>query len=627
MPVLLFVYKAGEKSMERIGVFKDKLDTLPQSPGVYLMKNKNGKIIYVGKSKCLKNRVSSYFHSSGLSIKTQKLVSNIYDFDIIVTASEAEALVLENELIKRHNPKYNIKLKDAKTYPYIKMTFDNGFPHLSLARRRSDNNGRYYGPYTSSFAVNDIIKTVQKTFRIPECDKKLCYGRKVCRPCLSYHLDNCLGPCSGNVKPEDYSDAVRQIECFLRGDIKMAVDLLEEKMYAASEDMRFEDAARYRDSINNLKKLAEKQNVVTAPKNEEDYFGYFETDTLSCVTVLKVRGGIVSDKECVFLSVDEINDNEALCDLVLRYYDNFDMIPRKIYTSFEVGKESETDLSQTLSSLSGHSVDVHHPERGDKKALCSIAVENSKEAINTRLAILSHNDELLINIANLLGIEVVPERIESYDISNSGSESMYCGMIVLENAGFKKSDYRSFSIKSVDEQDDYASMSESIKRRLLHIGANDDASMNIAPDLILLDGGIGHVNTIKALMRDMNIDIPVFGMVKDEHHKTRTLTDGVHEISIAKNQEMFNFFYKIQEEVHRYTFSKMDASRRKNVKGSSLAEIDGIGQSKAKLLLKHFGSLRGVKNASLEELMQVSGISEQIANNIINHFTKQENKK
>ncbi len=613
--------------MVRSETFSEKLNTLPSSPGVYLMKNADGKIIYVGKSKCLKNRVSSYFHSSGLSIKTQKLVFNIYDFDIIVTSSEAEALVLENELIKRHNPKYNIKLKDAKTYPYIKMNVENGFPKLSLARKRGDTDGKYFGPYTSSFAVNDIIKTIEKIFRVPDCQKKLCYGKKVCRPCLSYHLDNCLAPCTGEVKPDEYIDIIKQIEYFLKGDCKSAMLMLEEKMYSASEAMRFEEAAKYRDSINNLNKLSEKQMVVSTPKNEEDYFGYFEGETISCITVLKVRGGIVSDKECIFLSSDEINDSEALCDLILRYYDNFDMIPRNIYTSFDADESLINELSETLSTISRHTVNVHHPERGDKKALCGIAVENSKQAINTRLAILSNNEETLVNVASLLCLEVIPERIESYDISNSGTSSMYCGMIVLENAKFKKTDYRSFSIKSIDGQDDYAAMTEALKRRLLHLSGDDDTSLGTTPDLILLDGGAGHVNTIKNLMNEMNIFIPVFGMVKDEHHKTRTLTDGENEISIAKNQEMFNFFYKIQEEVHRYTFSRMDASRRKAVKGSSLAQIDGIGESKAKLLLKHFGSFTAVKKASLEDLTEVKGISEAIAQNIINFFDKQENKK
>lgn len=627
MQVLLFSFMKGGENLKRSDTFKDKLDTLPMSPGVYLMKNENGKIIYVGKSKCLKNRVSSYFHSSGLSIKTQKLVSNIYDFDIIVTASEAEALVLENELIKRHNPKYNIKLKDAKTYPYIKMTVENGYPRLSLSRKRSDTKSKYFGPYTSSFAVNDIIKTMQKVFKLPDCEKKFCYGKKICRPCLSYHLSNCLAPCTGEIRAEDYEDTIKQIEYFLRGDSKKAVEMLEEKMYTASENMRFEDAAKYRDSIVNLKKLGEKQAVVSAPKNEEDVFGYYETETLSCITVLKVRGGFVSDKECIFLSPDEISDTDALCDLVLRFYDNFDMIPRSIYTSFDVGKEAEEELSQTLSLLSKHTVTVHHPERGDKKALCNIAINNSKEAINTRMAILSNSEELLINLSQLLCLEVIPQRIESYDVSNSGTSSMYCGMIVLENARFKKCDYRSFSIKDIDGQDDYGAMSQAIKRRLLHVGAEDDGSMDNLPDLILLDGGVGHVNTIKELLCEMNIFIPVFGMVKDEHHKTRTLTDGENEISIAKNQEMFNFFYRIQEEVHRFTFSKMDTSRRKSVRGSSLTQIDGIGEAKAKLLLSHFGSLRAVKVATLEELTAVSGISGEIAANIINYFDNQEKDK
>lgn len=611
--------------MERSQEFKDKLNTLRSMPGVYLMKNSSGKIIYVGKSKCLKNRVSSYFHSSGLNIKTQKLVSNIFDFDIIVTRNEPEALVLENELIKRHNPKYNIKLKDAKTYPYIKMSIIGGFPKLELSRKRGNNDGKYFGPYTSSYAVNDIIKTIQKIFRIPDCDKKFVHGKRICRPCLSYHLDNCLAPCTGNIKSEEYSDIIRQIELFLRGDSKGAVSILEEKMMAASETMRFEEAAKYRDSIKNMKILSEKQNVVSTPKNEEDVFGYSESDVMSCITVLKIRSGIVQDKECIFLSTDEINDSEALSDLVLRYYDNFDMIPRSIYLSFDIGAETEAELSETLSLLSGHSVTVHHPERGDKRALCNIAVNNSTEAINTRTAILSNNEELLINVANLLCLEVLPERIESYDISNSGNSSMYCGMIVLENGKFKKSDYRSFAIKETAGQDDYAAMTEALKRRLLHIDADDDTSMNTTPDLILLDGGAGHVNTIKNLLSEMNLTIPIFGMVKDEHHKTRTITDGDNEISIARNQEMFNFFYKIQEEVHRYTFSKMDASRRKGVKGSSLAEIDGIGPAKAKLLLGHFGTLTAIKKASLKELTAVSGISSAIAENIINHFNKQEN--
>lgn len=606
--------------MERSKEFADKLSTLPMNPGVYLMKNNKDKIIYIGKSKCLKNRVSSYFHSSGLNIKTQKLVSNIYDFDIIVTRSENEALVLENELIKRHNPKYNIKLKDAKTYPYIKMTVKDGYPSIELSRQRNDKTAKYFGPFSSSYAVNDIIKTIRKIFRIPDCEKNFVFGKQICRPCLSYHLDNCLAPCSGKVDCLAYADSIKEIEYFLKGDCSSAVKSLEEKMLEASENLRFEEAAKHRDTINNLKKLNEKQAVVSTPKNEEDVFGYFEQDAMSCVTVLKVRGGIVSDKECIFLSPDEICDEEAMCDMIMRYYDNFDMIPRSVYVSFSLSDNAKDSLSSTLCELSEHNVHVHCPERGDKKALCDIAVNNSKEAITTKLQIISNNEMTLISVANLLGLEVIPQRIESYDISNSGDKNMYAGMIVLTDGKFDKKMYRSFSIKTTDGQNDYGAMSEAISRRILHVGKDDDESMNVLPDLILVDGGIGHVNVIKDLLAEMNVYVPVFGMVKDEHHKTRTLTDGENEISIALNKEMFSFFYKIQEEVHRYTFGRMDASRRKSVKGVSLTEIEGIGEAKAKTLLKHFGSLSAIKQASKEKLCNVSGISEAVADNIINHF-------
>lgn len=610
--------------MERSSDFTEKLSTLPSLPGVYLMKNAEGKIIYVGKSKCLKNRVSSYFHSSGLNIKTQKLVSKIFDFEIIVTRSENEALVLENELIKRHNPKYNIKLKDAKTYPYIKLTLHNGYPSIVLERRRSEKNADYFGPFPSSYAVNDIIKTICKSFKIPDCGKRFAFQKKICRPCLNFHMDFCLAPCTGNVQPSDYTEAIKDIKLFLKGDCQNAIASLESKMLDASNALRFEEAAKYRDTLSGLKKLNEKQAVVSMTKNEEDVFGFFESDTLSCITVLKVRGGIVSDKECIFMTSEEICDGEAMCDLILRYYENYDTIPRSIIVSLPLSADLRSSLSEVLSELSRHTVTVHCPERGEKKALCTIAVKNSEEAIRTKLAVLSKNEETLCNISALLKLELVPERIESYDISNSGTSSMYAGMIVLENGRFSKKDYRAFSIKSVEGQNDYAAMSEALRRRLLHVEKNDDESMNNLPDLILVDGGEGHVSTANAVLEELGMYVPVFGMIKDEHHKTRTLTDGKNEISIAHDKELFTFFYKIQEEVHRYTFGKMDASRRKSVKKSSLSEIDGIGNAKATALLKHFGSIKEIKSASKEELCQVSGISEALAENIMEYFKKSE---
>jgi len=614
--------------MTRCPEFDDKFKTLPSMPGVYLMKNADGKIIYVGKSKCLKNRVSSYFQSPNkLNIKTAKLVSQIYDFEIIVTASEAEALILENEMIKRHNPKYNIKLKDAKTYPYIKIIPNSGYPLLKLSHKRGDKNGKYFGPYTSALAAKDIIKTIQKTFRIPDCDKKFAFCKQICRPCLNFHLDQCVAPCSGKISPDEYGEIFREIEYFLKGDYKGAEESLTIKMNKAAEDLRFESAAKYRDSINNLRRLSQKQNIVSTPKNEQDFFGYFETDTVSCIAVLLVRGGIISDKDTIFLSPDEITDTEALGDLILRYYDNFDMIPRSVFTSFELGEASERELSETLTSLSGHTVLVHHPEKGEKRALCDMAVKNAEEATITRNSINEHDEKLLFKVAELLKLECLPERIEAYDISNSGTTDMYAGMITIQNARFQRSDYRSFSIKSTDGQDDYGAMREALDRRISHINENDDGSMNNRPDLILLDGGKGHVGVIKELLSEKVVDIPVFGMVKDDYHKTRTLTDGENEISIAKDQSVFSFFYRIQEEVHRFTFSKMDSSRRKKVKTSSLTEITGVGEEKAKSLMSHFKTITAIKTAGIDELTKVKGISPAIAENIINHYSDKENKK
>lgn len=605
-------------------LIKEKLSSLPLRPGVYLMKNSDGKIIYIGKSKLLKNRVSSYFqNSSSHSSKTKKLTEKIADFEIIVTNTETEALILENELIKRHNPKYNIKLKDAKTYPYIKVQNNDGFPVLSIAHKRKDKQSKYFGPYTSSIAAKDIIKTVQKTFRIPDCNKHFSYGKEVCRPCLNYHLDQCVAPCTGKISKEHYAEIFKEVELFLSGNIKSAKDSLEQKMLKASEELRFESAAKYRDRLNNLNRLSDKQNIVTMTKNELDVFGFCERPELSCMCVLSVRGGVVIDKNTIFLSADEISDNEALSDLILRYYDNFDIIPRKIFTSFDLGKETYSEISQTLSGLSGHSVEVIHPEKGDKKTLCNIALNNANQDITERLAVLSNNMNTLVEIATLLKLESLPERIESYDISNNGPNDTYAGMIVLEQGKFKKSAYRSFSIKTC-YQNDYQAMSEAIERRIVHIGKDDDSSLDTLPDLILLDGGVGHVNTIKSVLEKNNIYIPIFGMVKDEFHKTRTLTDGISQISIAKNQALFSFFYRVQEEVHRFTFSKMDTSRTKKIKSSSLTEINGIGKEKSKLLLKHFKSITNIKNATLEELYAINGISKANARSIIEHFKNQE---
>ncbi len=610
--------------MPRNKTIDEKLSVLPRSPGVYLMKNAAGSIIYVGKSKCLKNRVTSYFQSpAGLNSKTRKLVSNIADFEIIVTQSEAEALLLENELIKKHYPKYNIKLKDSKSYPYIKKTRE-AYPRLVVQYERKDDKCKYYGPYTSASSAYDIIKTLQKVFRLPNCERKIEYGKAVGRPCLNYHIDQCIAPCTGKISEEEYADIFDEIEMVLKGNYQMAEKSLEKKMYLASEQMRFETAAKYRDSIKNLKNLTTRQKIKSSPDMQKDVFGFYETDTHSAIAVLLVRDGIVIDKNIIHMNQDEICDDEALCDLMLRYYHNPDTIPKEISLSFEINEEDLKDLTRILSEKCGHSVNVHTPQKGVGKELCSMAADNAKEAIIIREKQEENDSSLLIRLAGTLGLEVVPEKIESYDISNNGDKDMYCGMIVVENGKFKKSAYRSFSIKTTDGIDDYGAMREALSRRFSHIGGEDDkSSMSVAPDLILLDGGVGHVSTVKQLAGEMNIDIPIFGMVKDQFHKTRTITDGENEISIAKDSVIFSFIYKIQEEVHRYTFSKMDASRRKKMKTLAITEVKGIGQAKAKAIYEKFKTPENLKNATVEELCQVRGITEETAARLI-EFLREE---
>lgn len=613
---------------------KEKVKLLPPRPGIYMMKDKTGKIIYVGKSKTLRNRVSSYFQPiHSLSPKTARLSERIHDFECIYTSTETEALILENELIKRHMPKYNIKLKDAKAYPYIRLSMENGHPAVTMTRKRTDeaDRSKYFGPYTSSAAANDIIKAVGKAFRLPKCNKHIRPGEQVGRPCLYYHTGSCMGMCKGDVSMEMSRELYSQLEKFLKGDFDALILELKEKMTDAAQKMQFENAAIYRDNINSLTLLSEQQRIITDPDKEFDVFGIYEGETVSSLAVLFIRGGKVLDKSVVTFSADEPLDDHMIADLVERFYGNGEnaYFPRNILISKSIGSENEQTLEALFSGYSGKRINVHTPERGERRAYTLMAVNNACEAAKQKLMADEKDLTVLAELASLIGLEVVPERIEAYDISNNGTSDMYAGMITVVNGRFLKSDYRAFSIKSlVGETNDYAAMTEALERRFAYLAGSNgtdngkNGAFSIQPDLILLDGGRGHVNTIKALMQKMCIDIPVFGMVKDEYHKTRTLTDGDRDISIAKNMSIFSFIYNIQEEVHRYTFSRMDASRTGKVKRSSLEDIKGVGAAKAKALLSHFKTYTAVKNANVAELCQVKGITQELANEIYNHFNK-----
>lgn len=604
----------------------EKVKLLPYSPGVYMMKDKNDKIIYVGKSKSLRNRVGSYFQPpSSLTPKTAKLVEHISDFTCVYTDTETEALILENELIKRHTPKYNIKLKDSKSYPYVKI-IGGDYPSVSMARTRKNDKCRYFGPYTSSKAVQDIIETVNRTFKTASCGKKFEYGKSVCRPCLNYHIGKCIAPCTGKISPEDYSQIFNEISDFLKGDYEKVILQLKEKMQKASEDLKFEAAAQYRDRITALERLDENQKVFADLTSDRDIFGIYEGETLCVISILFVRSGRLIDKELIFFSADELTDSSALSDLVMRYYSTHEYIPKSIYLSFDLDEKDLNTVSEFLRLRSGHKVELRYPQKGMGRELTTLSVENAHQAVEQYSKEQGISMKVLVHLSQLLSLDSVPVRIEAYDISNNGKDSMYAGMVVIENGVFKKSDYRSFAIKTVEGTDDYAAMREALTRRLTRLkdalSGKDmaDSSFASMPDLILLDGGTGHVGAIKPILNELALPINVMGMIKDSFHKTRTLTDGTNEISIAAQQDIFTFIYKIQEEVHRYTFARMDNSRRKTVKKSSLENINGIGPSKAKALLKHFKTIGTIKTASAQELEQCPGISTSDANKIYKYF-------
>ena len=624
-----FVHSKRQKGAVNLSHSKEllqKVKNLPMSPGVYLMKDASATIIYVGKSKCLRHRVPSYFQPPHrLNIKTARLAEKIRDFDTIITQNETEALILENELIKRHKPRYNILLKDSKTYPYIKISYENSFPKISMVRNRTNDKAKYFGPYTSASIANENIKTVQKLFGIAACSKDFVYQKQICRPCLDSHIGLCCAPCSGKISPEQYSMLFKNAESFLKGDTDNLVLQLEAQMNDYAEKLMFESAARARDAINAIKRLSEKQKIVSSPDYECDVFGVYTDGAQCCVAILFVRGGKVIDKEQIFFTQNELADEYALSDLLERYYVKCSCIPKNIFVSFEIDQNEQQRISDVLGIIANCKINLITPQRGQNKALCDLADTNAKESALQREKLFSKDERLLVKIAQLLQLESLPVRIEAYDVSNNGANDIYCGMIVLENSQFKKSHYRSFAIKSViNGADDYLSMKEALSRRLSYLENNDNsnASFGSLPDLILLDGGKGHVNEIKKLCYEKNLPIAVFGMVKDDFHKTRTLTDGINEIGIAADNSVFSFFYKIQEEVHRFTFSKMDNSRRKSVKKSQLENIDGIGKQKAKILLTHFRSVSAIKNATVQQLCDVKGISKTNAQNIFDYYNK-----
>ena len=531
--------------MDVLSRLREKANSLPMQPGVYIMKDADGQVIYVGKSKKLKNRVTSYFVGSSHTYKTARMVSLVRDFDYIVCATEIEALTLENVLIKKHSPKYNIKLKDSKSYPYIKVSAEE-YPRLTVTRDRRSDRGRYYGPYQSAQAARGALEAVMKVFSLPECKRSFPRDIGKDRPCIYKDMGRCIAPCTGNVSAVEYRALVRCAESVLDGNVKKTAEMLTAEMYEASEAMQYERAAALRDSIRALSALCEKQKVVADAKVNRDVFSLYTAETEGVLALLSIRGGALVNKNEFILSLGELTTAEDAVSLIVSYYDGAADPPREIMVDFELSEDDISLLSEYLSLKTKYKVNVRIPERGDGRALCDMARENAKEAARQYRLEGEREDKSLKRLSELLGLAEMPKRIEAYDISNIGSETIIASMVVYEGGKLKKSDYRTFNIKTTAGVDDYASMREAITRRLSHIG-DGTASLGQTPDLILIDGGDGHVNTVKPIINEAVPEVAVFGMVKDDFHKTRAMTDGEREISIAFEAGVYAFIYKMQD--------------------------------------------------------------------------------
>lgn len=596
---------------------REKASLLPLSPGVYIMRGDGGKVIYVGKSKKLKNRVSQYFHETDFkSVKTDMMTSLVRDFEYIVCDTETEALTLENSLIKLYKPRYNIKLKDDKSYPYISVNMHDEYPRFTVTRKREDPRALYFGPYSGTTVVYGIINAMQKTFGLPACNRRFPRDKGKVTHCI-YRQIGCLAPCDENVTSEQYRENFSEAVDFLSGNYKKITDELTEKMLYASENEMFEAAAVCRDRIRAIEKLREKQKVVASPEVERDVISAYAGDAVSAVCVFYIRGGKLTDSEIFYFSGGEILDSSALCSFICELYVRREYIPKEITVGGELS-ESDKELCESwLSEKTNRKVNLTLPLRGEKKKLCDMAKENAEQKCKEYLLSSQKTDKTLARLASLAGLETIPERIEAFDISNIGDEHITAGMVVFENGKPKKSDYRIFRMKTVSTRDDYASMREAVSRRCAHL--SDDGA--VAPDLFLIDGGVAHVSAAKQAMREAGYDIPTLGMVKDDKHRTRALVgeDG-DEIQILSEQQVYSLIYKIQEEVHRFTISKMMGGKRKAEKTSVLENVSGVGKAKAKALLAVFGGLSAIKQADIFELCRVKGITESIAKNIKEYF-------
>lgn len=607
---------------------EEKLKTLPDKSGVYIMKNAGGEIIYVGKAKVLKNRVRQYFKGHNHSLKVSKMVENIADFEYIITDNESEALILENNLIKENMPKYNILLKDDKTYPFIKITMSEDYPRIFITRRIIRDGSKYFGPYCNGTNLKEILEIIDDVFGLRKCKKNLNENSRDERACLYYQMKKCSAPCSNNISKDEYRKMVGDVINFLNGKYDEIYLYLNHKMKDAAQKLDFETAASFRDKINSLESIGEKQKIVSSGGSDFDVIAAYNSNGNACVEIFFVRGGKIVGKEHYFMSnTDDESNGMLIYEFMKQYYENSSFIPSLIVVQEDC--EENDAVAEWLTNKTGRKVSVSVPKIGDKLKLISMICANAKKELQERelkiMRDISFKNNALSGLKELISIEDYPMHIEAYDISNISGNHKVGSMVTFINGKPCKEKYRNFKIKYVSGQDDYACMREVLIRRFEHgIKERDEGGEKARfypfPDVLFVDGGEQHLDVACSVLKELGLDIPAFGIVKDDHHRTAGLVSLNGRISIEKGCEAFMLLTQIQDEMHRRAITYHQKLRNSSSLKSELSNITGVGDKRAKLLLKKFKSLKSIKTATLEELENIAGVDKKTAYNVFSYF-------
>ncbi len=595
---------------------QELLRTLPQLPGVYLMKNDDDKVIYVGKAISLKKRVSQYFRKAGhVDLKVNAMVQNVAYFDYIVTDTEMEALILENNLIKEYNPPYNILLRDDKTYPYVKVTVAEEFPRVMKVRRITKDGSKYFGPYTNVFALNAILDLLQEIYPIRTCKRDIAKSiEKQERPCLNYYIHRCVGPCTGKSSQEEYQKMIEEILLFLQDKSNEVSDIIEEKMKVAAKELRFEDAARLRDKLRGIESLRETQKIVSAETaKNQDYISYHEESNNLMIQIFYIRGGKMLGSDHFYFKNVEQDTKEKVASFIKQFYLNTNFIPDEILV--EEDFEDREVMEKFLSEKKGKKIEFHIPIRGEKRKLLDLVKKNAEQNYIKENNIVNlkrrREMQLLEELQNIIKMERFPHRIEVFDISNIAGVDSVGGQVVFIDGKKAPKEYRRYRIKTIQGPDDYHSLKEVIERRVQHENL---------PDLFLMDGGKGQVSIIRATLDDMGIDIPVYGLYKDDKHRTKGICSDSELFEVDKRRELYRFIAGIQYEVHRFAIDYHRSLREKKLSKSELDEIEGVGPKKKMILLKEFKSVKRISEKTVEEISVVKGIDKKTAERIVEYF-------